>query len=77
MSAPAGTMLWLLSRYDNTWHAFAAEHVSEPTRVFYQALCSHSVPVALVERVLPQAFCPKCLVLCGTRVPDGLWRMDP
>jgi hypothetical protein len=74
---PLPAVEWLMSAYDATWHAFPAVQVSDHTRTFYQALCEHSVPTRHVEHSVPRVFCPVCLVLHGTRIPDDKrWQMN-
>jgi hypothetical protein len=76
MTAPVPAVKWLMSAYDATWHAFPAVQINERERTFYQALCEHSVPARHVERTVPRVFCPACLVLYGTHIPDDQrWRM--
>ncbi|WP_298182855.1 hypothetical protein [Saccharomonospora sp.] len=75
MTAP--TVTWLMSAYDATWHAFPSEQIGDDERTFYQALCDHCVPTRHVERTPPRAFCPACLVIYGTHLPDDqrrAWR---
>ncbi len=49
---------------------------SGQTRTFHQALCEHSVPVRHIERTAPRVFCPACLVLYGTHIPDDQRRQS-
>lgn len=77
MSAPVPAAEWLMSAYDATWHAFPTGQVNDPARTFYQALCDHSVPARHAERTTPRVFCPACLVLYGTHIPDEQrWQTD-
>jgi hypothetical protein len=70
MTEPVLAVEWLMSAYDATWHAFPTAQLNERERTFYQALCEHSVLTRHVERTAPRVFCPACLVLYGTHIPD-------
>ncbi|PRY46693.1 hypothetical protein [Umezawaea tangerina] len=71
------TYTWWHSGYDRRCHAFESAQTAVADRVFYEAVCEHSVPVERLEREQHGHLCVPCLVKVGAALPDdgpGGWR---
>jgi hypothetical protein len=65
-----------MSPYDETWHVFWQVQVADPTRMFAEALCQHSAPLAKLGHTPAERMCPPCVRALGELMPElALWRM--